>query len=106
MGKTQHLSADAAKNILQVAAAARAHDNQVDVVITRRSNDGFSRRAGAQFTLICVLIGLVLDQLVRRGRNGRWIAWMIVLLISFQGFFAWYEGVFDEIRPPVVSLTR
>ncbi|MCG8348387.1 MAG: hypothetical protein MI924_11490, partial [Chloroflexales bacterium] len=56
--------------------------------------------------LICVLIGLVLDQLVRRGRNGRWIAWMIVLLISFQGFFAWYEGVFDEIRPPVVSLTR
>jgi hypothetical protein len=56
--------------------------------------------------LVCVLIGLVLDRLVQRGRNGRWIAWMIVLLISFQGFFAWYEGVFEEIRPPVVSLTR
>ena len=44
----EHLGADAAKHIAEIAAAAGAHNDQTDVVIQGGLDDGFGSRAAAQ----------------------------------------------------------
>lgn len=56
--------------------------------------------------LACILAGLCLDQLTRRGRIAHITAWMVLLLLFMQGTAIWWTGTFQHVAMSMVSLLR